>query len=537
MVFQAVDSQSGLESTGRSRIAAFSPPSVNEKILRNSLWSAAGKFFCIPLNLLLVPFVLACLGPERYGLWVGLFALVDYAMLFELGVGAATIKFAAEFKANADAGRLGSLAATALLLCLFFVPPLAAAFGFAPEILAILRLAPAGSEEAVRVFRWVLALFALTQLQSVFRNLLIGLQQIHFTNLCEIVYFLFYALVTVLILQGGGGIGQLVVGVFVLRAALGVAEVWLFLRATPQRLRSSWRPDRRIAARLLGYGGRLQLTSLAGLLNFQYDKLLIGYVLRTEFIAFYELGSKLAALVRFLPSALIGPLIPAASELCADKQTESLSALYREATRYLVLAAAPITAILVFHADALCALWLGGQADPGAALALRWLAVAYFFNIATGAANAIGRGTGRLRPEMEAMAAISVLNVCSSLAFILLWGYPGVLAGTALSMAAGNLLYLRRFGRLLREPWGRFLARTLAGPVACAVAAGAASRLLFLALSPEASAASRVELLLALAASLLGFALLFSVGLWLSRSVALQDFLRARKALALMRRW
>ncbi len=537
MFFQAVDSQSGLESTGRSRIAAFSPPSVNEQILRNSLWNALGKFVCVPLNLLLVPFVLACLGAERYGLWVALFALVDYAMLFDLGVGAATIKLAAEFKTDTQAGRLGSLAATALLFCLLFVPPLAAACGFAAEILAVLRLAPADPEEAVRVFRWVLALFALTQLQSVFRNLLIGLQQIHFTNLCEIVYFLLYALVTVLILRGGGGMGELVAGVFVLRAALGVAEVLLFLRATPRGLRSSWRPDRRIASRLLGYGGRLQLTSLAGLLNFQYDKLLIGYVLRTEFIAFYELGSKLAALVRFVPSALLAPLIPAASELSARNETESLAALYREATRYLVLLAAPVAAILAFHADALCALWLGGQADPRAALALRWLAVAYFFNIATGGANAIGRGTGRLRPEMEAAAAISLLNVCSSLAFILLWGYPGVIAGTALSMAAGNLLYLRRFGRLLGEPWGRLLARTLAGPVACAVAAGAASRLVFLALSPEALWAGRMELLPPLAASLLGFALLFFPGLWLSRSVAPQDFLRARQALASMRRW
>ncbi len=537
MFFQAVDSKPGLESTGRSRIAAFSSPTLQEKILRNSLWNAAGKCCTLPLNLVLIPFVVALLGPERYGLWVGLFALVDYAMLFDLGVGAATVKLAAEFQADAACGRLGRLAATALLLCLFFVPPLAAAYGFAPEILGVLRLATADPEEAVSVFRWVLALFAVTQLQSVFRNLLIGLQQMHFTNLCEIVYFLFYALVTVLILRGGGGIGQLVVGVFVLRVALGVAEALLFLHATPRRLRSSWRPDRGIAARLLGYGGRLQLTALAGLLNSQYDKLLIGYVLRTEFIAFYELGSKLAVLVRFLPAALLGPLIPAASELFALNDTKSLRELYREASRCLALAAAPIAAILVFHADALCALWLGGQSDPRAALALRWLAAAYFFNIATGAANGIGRGAGWLRPEMEATAAISLVNVFASLAFILLWGYPGVPAGTALSMAAGNLLYLQRFGRILGEPWGPFLARALGGPVACAIAAGAASRLVFLALGPQASWAGRMELLLPLAASLVAFALLFFAGLRLLGLLSTQDLLRARKALALMRRW
>ncbi len=537
MSLQAVDPRPILESTGRSRIEAFSSASWREKILRNSLWNAAGKFFCIPLHLLLIPFVVASLGPERYGLWVALFALVDYFVLFDLGVGAATIKLAAEFGADSESDRLARLAASALLLSFVFVPPLGVVFAYAQEILGFLRLTSTRPTEAVAVFRWILVLFALTQAQSVFRNLLFGLQQIHLSNLCEILYFLCYALVTVLILRSDGGLVQLAIGVLALRVLLGAAEALLVLHSKPGLLRSSWRPDRHIAARLLGYGGRLQLTAVAGLLNFQYDKLLIGYFLRTEFVAFYELGSKLAGLVRLVPAALLGPMIPAASELAVLKDESRLRELYQEATRYLILAAAPAAAFLLFHADALCALWLGAQADPGAALALRWLAVAYFFNIATGAANAIGRGAGWLRPEMEATATISLINVFSSLLFLLLWGYPGVLAGTALAMVAGNLFYLQRFGRLLGEPWGGILIKRLAGPAACALAGGAASRLLFLSLGPETSFPGRMEVLLPLAASLVCFVCIFLPGAWLLRCFSSPDLLRARKALTLMRRW
>lgn len=535
MSLQAVDPQRTLESTGRSRIETLFPRSLREKILRNGLWSTAGKFFCIPLNLLLVPFIVSSLGPERYGLWVALFALVDYFILFDLGVGAATIKLAAEFEAEDDTGRLARLAATALLLGLVFVPPLAVAYGFAAELLELLRLAPSDPAEAVRVFRWVLALFALTLVQGVFRNLLFGLQRIHLLNLCEMVYFLLYALATVAILRCGGGLEALALAILILRGALGIAEALIFLRSAPQLRRHAWRPDRRIAGRLFRYGGRLQLTSVAGLLNFQYDKLLIGYFLRVEFVAFYELGSKLAGLVRLVPSALLGPVIPAAAELAAGEKIGALRELYRTGTRYLVLLAAPAAAILFFHAEAVHALWLGGQADPRAALALRWLAVAYFFNVSTGVANSIGRGAGWLRPEMEASAAVSLINIVSSGGLVLLWGYPGVLAGTALAMVAGNLIYLQRFGRSIGEPWGRLLRETMVRPLACAVGAGFASRLFFLLLKPEESFPGRLDVLAPLAAALLFFSLLFLGGIGIAKSVSLQDVLRVREALGLIR--
>lgn len=513
------------------------PRSLREKILRNSLWSTAGKFFCIPLNLLLVPFVVSSLGPERYGLWVALFALVDYFILFDLGVGAATIKLAAEFEAEDDTERLARLATTSLLFSFVFVPPLAAAYGFAAEILGVLRLAPADPAEAVRVFRWVLALFALTLVQSVFRNLLFGLQRIHLLNQCEMAYFLFYAVATVAILRWGGGLEALAAAILILRGGLGIAEALIFLRSAPKLRQHAWRPDRRIAARLFRYGGRLQLTSVAGLLNFQYDKLLIGYFLRVEFVAFYELGSKLAGLVRLLPTALLGPVIPAAAELAARQRTEALRELYREGTRYLVLVAAPAAAVLFFHAQAIHALWLGGQADPRAALALRWLAVAYFFNVLTGVANSIGRGAGWLRPEMEATAAVSLINVVSSWGLILLLGYPGALAGTALAMVAGNLIYLQRFGRSIGEPWGRLLGEALARPLACAVGAGLLSRLFFLLLRPEDAFSSRLDVLTPLAASLLCFFLLFLSGIGISKSVSAEDVSRLRQALALLKPW
>ncbi len=511
------------------------PPSLKQKILRNSAWNIIAKAFYFPANLLLIPFVLGKLGAEQYGLWVILFAFVDYFNLLDLGAGAATIKFAAEYRTGVNGPNLGKLVATASVFNLLFLPPLTVAFLFAGSILELLQIAPSDLGQAITVFRWVLIIFCIGQFTSVFRNLMIGLQLIHISNICEIVYFLSYAIATVSVLSGGGGLKELVVILFTLRCGLAVSHAFFASRAVPEMFGGIRSFDKKIFKDFLRYGLKLQMTSLAGLLNFQFDKLLIGFFLRMEFVAFYELGSKLASVVRLIPSFLMSPLIPAASELAAQQDTHRLKELCWQGTRYMVLIAAPAAGFLVANAASIITLWLAEHAHASATMALQVLSIAYFFNIVTGALNSIGRGMGVLRYEIEATSILSFLNVALSLSLIVKFGFAGVLIGTGLAMATGNLFYIIRFHSFMGCPFIVFFVQVLAKPVGCAIAAGLFSHYATAILAGSAEALSRAQTLLNLMFSGAIFTAVFVCGLLITGGLSRSDAQLARQAISEVR--
>lgn len=509
--------------------------SVKQKILRNSAWNIIAKVFYFPANLLLIPFIVGKLGAEQYGLWVILFAFVDYFGLLDLGVGAATIKFAAEYRAEENGPKLGRLITTASVFNLIFLPPIAAAFLFADSILELLRIASSDTGQAVLVFRWVLIIFVIGQFTAVFRNLMIGLQLIHICNICEIVYFLSYATGTVLVLSGGGGIKELVVILFILRCGLAASQAFFAIRTVPEMFGGIRSYDARMFKDFMRYGFKLQMTSLAGLLNFQFDKLLIGFFLRMEFVAFYDLGSKLASVVRLIPSFLMSPLIPAAAELAAQRDTSRLKELYWQGTRFMALIAAPAAGFLVANAASIITLWLAEHAHASATMALQVLSIAYFFNIVTGALNSIGRGMGVLRYEIEATSILSLLNVVLSSILILKFGFAGVLIGTCLAMTTGNLFYLIRFTSFMGCPFIVFFLQVLAKPVGCAIAAGLFSHYAGTSLFGSAEMLSRTQALLNLIVSGGVFAAVFVCGLLIAGGVARSDALLVREVISAVR--
>ena len=166
------------------------PSAIANKILRNAGWNFFSRLIHIPVSICLIPFIIDRVGAEWYGIWVTLFALVDYFSLLDLGIGAATIKYVAEYYATQNIPRIGHVILNTCIFNLIYFPPLLLSWIFANEILAFFNIAAENRAETHFIFDWILLNFALSQFSSVFRNTLIGLQRMHVSNFCEIVYLL-----------------------------------------------------------------------------------------------------------------------------------------------------------------------------------------------------------------------------------------------------------------------------------------------------------------------------------------------------------
>jgi len=64
------------------------------------LWNWIGVALNVAIGLLLSPYIIRKLGPERYGIWVLVFSLVEYLWFFDLGFNTSVTQFVAKYRAR-----------------------------------------------------------------------------------------------------------------------------------------------------------------------------------------------------------------------------------------------------------------------------------------------------------------------------------------------------------------------------------------------------------------------------------------------------
>lgn len=507
---------------------------LSSRIMRNAAWTLVARLLYLPVSICLIPFIISKVGITHYGIWVTLFAVVDYFSLFDFGNGAATIRYVAHYDAADEPRGIGQTITISLLFNLVFIPPLFMAVTFSAEIVSLFQIEAADHAQAVFILKWVIGNFAVGQLANVFRSTMIGLQRIHIVNYFDIAYLAMYAGGTVFVLTHGAGLHGLILLLFFLRSALFALQIAYLLITSPEILSGFGRADGELRKRFFAYGMKLQFLSIAGLVNSQLDKLLIGHFLRIEFVAFYEIGQKLSGIVRYIPSVLLAPLIPASTELQVKNDRQRLQALCLEGTRYMVLLAAPVSVFLAWLSPAVIELWLQENAHAYAALSLRILPIAFYFNVAAGAISSVGRGTGALQYELQAGAFSTVLNVGLSIVLILYFGFPGALAGTAAAMILMNSLWLHRFGNHMGAGVAAKLWSIVLKPLGCAMVAGALCSLFHSGALPVLADmfSSRVAAAATLSASAALFLAVYGIGLAVTRMVTGPDLRLIAQVLA-----
>lgn len=501
------------------------PESISQKIMRNTSFSILARIVRTGVYLVVIPFIIQSVGETRYGIWVALFAFVDYFNLLDLGFGAATVKYTADYYARENIFEVGQTIITAGLFYLLVLPLIFIPIFFTDSILRFFHVAPKNLNEAIFVLRGVVLIFAFNQTTSIFRNVLIGLQRMDVQNLCEIVQTFLYGLGVILVLRNGLGLKGLILVVGVLRVLLVAAYTLSVFKIVPGMKQGLRHFSGKMFKEFFAYGIKLQITSIAGLFNFQLDKILIGHFLRLELVTFYELGSKIAMFIRQMPSVFLVALIPASAELAAKGDRKRLGAMHMSGARYITLMTAPIAFFLGTMAPTVMLVWMGGNDYPYAILTIRILCIGYFFNILTGVTTSMVRGVGIVHYEMYTSLFVALSNLTLSLGLIIKIGFPGALIGTAASMTAGNILYLYRFNHYMETAFRTFLKDTFIKPVLVASVAGAIiwSSQYSVLNNLTSISISRINMAIYLILSGTFFALIYSGGLFLVGFITRSD--------------
>jgi O-antigen/teichoic acid export membrane protein len=458
-------------------------------------------------NLLVIPVMVSILGAEQYGgLWAIVGALTAYIGLLDLGTGTAYVAFIAERAARQDAEGVNTVLASGTGAGLLFGAGIMVVAFLADDVLLrVAGVAPSQMDDARFVLHWAAGILALLNILAPLTSLLAGFQRMDLQALVTAGAQTLNVAGTLFVLNSGFGVRGLIVNNLVTALAGGIAAILLGRRLLTG-LRLSTRDFRPATVRaMFKYGVNLFTSRLGDIVVFQTDRILSLRFFGAAAATSYDVSARLSSATRSVAGLMLGGLVAAFAGVDAREGRARSLALYKRATRYLAVIAAFFFGFVIARAGELLGAWMGaGYQD--AALLVRLLAAGYLLNILTGAASAMAAGVGATDLYRTYGILVSVVNIPLTIGGALLFGPPGIAAGSAATLAIGGFAFAAAFHRRQNTPIGEIFPLLLK-PIGTAALAAAT---VLLVLPSDPGAASRADFLPGLLLSALLYAAVFA---------------------------
>jgi len=424
------------------------------KLLKNTAYHAGGRVWQIAVSLFLAPFILSYLGDEQFALWVLFWTFSMYFMFMDFGLGVSLVRETAQCEAKSNYLPVNQSVSSLVFLYVILGALVSLLSWFiSPWVIQNMNISAEMKVFVSDILLWGGGIFALIGIVNTFAALLRGLQRYDQITKAMVYVSVPNVLGTYVVLELGYGITGLlwvITGVYVL-------QILLLLFYAKQLMPTfafgisllSWSQIKK----MLPFGLRIQVSKFAELASYQADKILLALLLPIQFVTMYDLGSRIASLMRDLPYALTSAVFPAASELHEQENFKKLWQMYDRGSKYLLVVTLPMLFGLWLTAHLIIGMWLGHVSEQVYQSVLV-LSFAYWVVISLAMSFSVGTGMGWSKPIMHSALLQAVLNIGLSYYLITALGFVGALYGTAIAISIANgILYFRFCREFERSLW------------------------------------------------------------------------------------
>ena len=348
---------------------------------RNIAWNLGGETMPLLAAVVSIPLLVRGLGTERFGVLSLAFALLSYFGIFDVGLGRALTKLAADRLAVGAGEEIPTLFRTAFVMMLILSIGGGAAMAATSPWLVYRALAiPAAlRSETVNAF-YILALsLPLTITTSAFRGLLSAFHRFDLANAVRIPLGVSMFLSLLLVLPFSRSLVPAATALLAVRSLGWLAYLFVCLRIVPELVR--YEPFRfQFARSLLSFGGWITVSSVVSPAMLYFDRFVIGAMLSTAAVAYYATPCDSILKLSAFPSAVAGVLFPVFANSFADATGDRAASLIRRGSTLILIAIFPVILVIVTLAREGLTLWLGYDFSLHSAFLVPWLAVGILVN-------------------------------------------------------------------------------------------------------------------------------------------------------------
>lgn len=444
--------------------------SLGKQIIRNVLFGGLRYVLVVPIPFVMTPLILHEIGVTGYGTWAVFLAINGLTSLADLGLVGTLSKFVAEYHATRDFAALSRALNSGLGLFLIIDVAIGSGLWILSPMLVrqLFRGSTVPHGELILLLKLFLIVIAANVLTQLFASVTTGLQRLDLTNMISAGNVLLSAILAGCLLLRGWGLRGLVYG-YCASAVVTVAVYVIVVRKLlPQILPNPFALDTMEARRLFSFSLRLYITQAAVAVHNQLEKVYLGMLVGVSAVGWYEIASDIALKTRNGLGLILGPILPAASELNALADGSRMKELFYRTHKYLALVGVPLVCYVIAISHRFIELWVGPSLTI-VAVPLSILLLVNFFNLATGPGFLIFAGIGDLRPGIQSATCGLVLNVVLSLGLIYKFGFAGAVLGTSASIVLASLFFMAVFHHRTGYPIWRVLREGYLRAAMCSI--------------------------------------------------------------------
>jgi O-antigen/teichoic acid export membrane protein len=418
-------------------------------------------FFTMVVSFWLIPFIIKNLGAEAYGLWNLSFSIIGFFSLLDFGFGLGVVKWTGETSATGEIEYRNHMLST-----IFFVYLAIAVVGmlflsifavFYPTLFSIdADIAP----EAIAVLLILgIRSLAIQIPLSLFKGALFGEQEIHLTNIIQILGTLLYAVTVWFALSAGKGIVWLATMNCLAFLVENIAYVY-FAYKNVKGLRISIHLVRKQDfSEAMGFSFYSFLTTIAGLVLFQTDAIIIQLFFGLELVGLYAVAIKITEYAFLLTKQLVNVLTPLISELKAKQEHDTIRYLLLDLSKYIMATGFLIAGSVYVFGEDLLVLWVG-EIYAEVTIPLLLLITSFVVSVPELVASNVLTMTGYHRFSAISASLSTGLNIAFSLLLIKPFGLTGIAMGTLISSSVvSGIVIPAKAARSYEFPYHRYISR------------------------------------------------------------------------------
>ncbi len=440
---------------------------LGRNVAANMLSAAAG----LGASIIAVPVILDHVGTAGYGVWVLGFTVILYLSIADAGFGPAVQRWTAIGHGSGDRGAATRLLWTSITIYAVIAIPAGVAVAALAPTLAGLFVDPGPlRDEGSEMFRLIGLALVVVLLSNSLSNVLQGLERFPAITVSSVLGSVTQLSAVLIVLSAGRGLPGLAEALILSQLVTLVARL-VALRDVLSRGRPSLlRRDE--VRQIAGFAGRLQANAIAGLVNSQSDKVVVGIVATATVVGELGIASQLVDAGRLLVIAALTPVVSALAVTFGSGDTQALGRQFAWMHRTWLYVIGGGTVIAMGGLYPTVDGWIGGHRE--AVVLGLILTLGNGISLCTGTAIAYLRAVGR--PELEGRLGpvIVFLNLLFTVPLALEFGARGVVCGTLAAYVLGTAWFMRRFHELAPQ-LDLVAPRELVRPALLAVAAALAA--------------------------------------------------------------
>ena len=406
--------------------------------------SYAGEIVKILVNLVYTPIMLRLLGQSEYGLYQLVYSVVSYLSLLSLGFGSSYLRFYSRYKAQNDEDGVAKLNGMFILI-FFSISVICILCGtvMVGNIRTIFGTGLTESEYATAKILMELLIInlALTFPNSVFNCSITAHEKFLFQKLLILLQNLFSPFLTLpLLIMGYGSIGMVSVTTLLTFVLLISNMIYCFkklhVRFAFHGLKIS------LFKEMWVFTFFIFLNQIIDQINWSVDKFLLGRFAGTTAVAMYGVGGQINTLYLQFSSAVSNVFVPKVNRIVAEtNDNNQLTRLFTKVGRIQFMVLGLILSGFVFFGIPFVKIWAGSEYSASYAVALL-LIIPVTVPLIQNLGIEIQRAKNMHKARAVVYLAIAIANMFISIPLIKLMGSAGAALGTAISLIAGNIIFM-----------------------------------------------------------------------------------------------